>query len=219
MERIRTTIPFRELNPSLQVPILSAAKYGIPLLSSITLNIVCLIPVLSTPTSLMVGFLLSGPIYQCYIVLSLGLLVLPGTGLLPSVFNRVKAKDWFWWSLDIIACTLLLSHGLKFLLHLPRPSGSPSGSVSGHTAFAFGLAWLILETYPRLAPLWFGLAVAIGWSRIETQAHYAYQVPLGAALGATLGWLVSRGWSEGVIVPRCVRHLRIPVLKQRRAEP
>jgi membrane-associated phospholipid phosphatase len=194
------------------------AKLSVPLLSSIALNIVCLMPALSTPTSLLVGFLLSEPIYQFYIALSFGLLLLPGTGLLPSAFHRVKANGWGWWCLDIIVCTVLLSNGLKLLLQLPRPSGSASGSVSGHTAFAFGLAWLILETYPHLAPLWFGLAVAIGWSRIETQAHYAYQVPLGAALGSALGWLVSRGWPEGVLLPRCLRRIKFPILYRSRPE-
>src|SRR4028119_1572162 len=202
----------------MKVQVSLLAKYSLPLLSSVALNLVCLLPALSTPASLLMAFILSGPIYELYIALSVGLLVLPCTGLLPSLFRRGKEKDWFWWSLDIILCTLLVSHGLKLVLRLPRPSGSWTGSVSGHTAFAFGLAWLIMVTYPRLAPIWFGLAVAIGWSRIETKAHYAYQVPLGAALGVILGWLVSRGHPDGVLLPRCLRHFKIPVLKQSRTQ-
>ena len=106
-----------------------------------------------------------------------------------------------WWWLDVIVCNTLAVHLLKFVTHLARPSGSASGFPSGHASFAFALAWLMLQTRPRLAPLWFAGAVAIGWARVEVHAHYPYQVTVGALLGLAVGFWVSRQ-PGGVIVPR-----------------
>lgn len=181
-------------------------EYWLPLLSSIALILLCILPVLPGYDLLRAANILSKDINRLFIVLSLALLLLTGTRIFPSRIAR--SVNTRWWALDIAISTLIISHSLKYLIGLPRPSGSPTGSISGHTMFAFALAWLILETYPRLAPLWFGIAVAIGWSRIETGAHYPYQVPLGAALGILLGWLVAN-LPHGVLFPRLLR-LRNP---------
>jgi len=143
---------------------------------------------------LQIGRFFSGVGYDLYILISL--LVLHGWA---RQWPRRKA---LWWSLDIILCTTLCVHLLKVTTHLPRPSGSPSGFPSGHTTFAFALAGLMLETRPRLAPLWFAFAIAVGWSRVEVHAHYPYQVLVGSVLGFLLSrWIICQ--SGGVLVPRC----------------
>ncbi len=81
---------------------------------------------------------------------------------------------------------------LKRATLLPRPDGDPTGFPSGHTTFSFALAWLLTQTHPKLAPLWYAIAVAIGWSRVEGDAHFPYQVLCGAALGTAIGWVISR---------------------------
>ena len=73
----------------------------------------------------------------------------------------------------------------------PRPDGAPSGLPSGHTTFAFPRAGLLTQAFPRGTPLWFAVAIAIGWSRVEGHAHFPYQVLCGAFLGTAVGWLIS----------------------------
>ncbi len=106
-----------------------------------------------------------------------------------------------WWWLDIILCNTLLVQALKVFTQLTRPSGSPSGFPSGHTSFAFALSWLVLQARPRLAPFWFAFALGIGWSRVEVQAHYPYQVFMGAVMGLLVAHTVARQ-EGGVLVPR-----------------
>ena len=174
-------------------------RYWPHLISGVVLAFMFAIP---TPMSLFwlwLGYFLTEFIYRGYIVVSYLLLILPATPLLRSILPR--STQGIWWALDVSLCTFILSQGLKFLIHWPRPSGSPTGSISGHTAYAIALAWLISVLYPRLGPLWFALAVAIGWSRVEVQAHYAYQIPLGGLLGAFIGWAIIRQ-QQGIILPR-----------------
>lgn len=79
-------------------------------------------------------------------------------------------------------------HGFQLL---PRPSGTDGGFPSGHTAAHVCLAYLLSESCPKLAPFWWLWAALMAWSRVESGAHFAYQVTAGAILGgavcATLG--------------------------------
>lgn len=100
-------------------------------------------------------------------------------------------KRYFWWAGLAALLTPLCVEGLKRLTRLPRPDGDPTGFPSGHTTFAFALAWLLMQAYPRGTALWFGIAIAIGWSRVEGHAHFPYQVLCGAVLGTAVGWGIS----------------------------
>jgi len=153
-------------------------------------------PSLSDPIGQQIGHIVSTPIYLTYLALTLGLLTCSAC--------RSRTHRLAWWALDTTVITFLLVQGLKFATGLPRPSGAPSGFPSGHTTIAFALAWLILAAHPRLSPVWFGVAVAIGWSRMEIHAHFVYQVLTGAVLGSGLGWWVSRH-PKGVLFHRCFR--------------
>ena len=82
-------------------------------------------------------------------------------------FMVIAALLLLWWVGLAAALTPLCVVGLKEATRLPRPNGDPSGFPSGHTTFSFALAWLLMQTYPRAAPVWFGIAAAIGWSRVE----------------------------------------------------
>lgn len=101
---------------------------------------------------------------------------------------RSAHKRLMLWPLAVSIVTPLCVEGLKRITHFPRPDGEPTGFPSGHTTYAFGLAWLLTLAYPRLSPLWFGITVAIGWSRMEGLAHYPYQVLCGGILGTLIGW-------------------------------
>lgn len=171
-------------------------RYWVPLLLLLATVRFVLHPYLYNPNRDSFAYLLSGPIYQAYVLLSVGILLSP-------VMRRRWGRGIGWWALDVCICTFLISQVLKLAFRLPRPTGSLSGFPSGHTMLAFALAWLVSQVQPRLAPLWFALAVAIGWSRVEVNAHFTYQVLCGAALGAALGLLISDR-PKGVLLPRCL---------------
>jgi membrane-associated phospholipid phosphatase len=63
---------------------------------------------------------------------------------------------------------------------------------SGHTCAAFAAAWTLSRYWPRARPLFFGVAAALGYSRVFVGAHYPGDVASGAALGMTLSELVRR---------------------------
>lgn len=63
---------------------------------------------------------------------------------------------------------------------------------SGHTAAAFSGAWVLSTVWPRKAPLFFGLASAVGFSRIYVGAHYPGDVFSGATLGMLIAEAIRR---------------------------
>ncbi|MBC8104032.1 MAG: phosphatase PAP2 family protein [Cytophagales bacterium] len=79
-----------------------------------------------------------------------------------------------------------------------RPSGRDGGFPSGHTAAVCALAYLLTERWPKLAPLWYAAAAAVGWSRWSSGAHYPYQVVAGAILGLTVAVVLAHRFPEPV---------------------
>jgi len=55
---------------------------------------------------------------------------------------------------------------------------------SGHTASSFAAATALAFFYPRAAPLAFGLATAVGVSRVHLGVHF----PSDAAVGGLMGY-------------------------------
>ena len=132
-----------------------------------------------------VGDFASHTLYTSFIVLTAALLLWRGL--------RVRAERYrLWWPPAVGAGSFACVEGLKGLTHLARPDGAPTGFPSGHTTFSFALAWLLSRAYPRLTPLWYGIAVLIGWSRVEGDAHFPYQVLCGAVFGTLVGLAISR---------------------------
>lgn len=122
-----------------------------------------------------------------YIVISLIALLIP-----PAIRAFRKQFDiTIWWAPIAILANVVVEKLGKTLLHLPRPSGARNGFPSGHAMFSFLLAYLIAQKYPKLAPLFYGVAVAISWSRVEGAAHFPYQVLGGALIGTLLGAAIS----------------------------
>jgi undecaprenyl-diphosphatase len=90
----------------------------------------------------------------------------------------------------------LLARALKGVVGVERPSSRyvhPKPLVSpphdhsfpsGHAATSFAAATILTAAVPRLAPVWFLLALAIAYSRIYVGVHYPLDVIGGAALGA-----------------------------------
>jgi membrane-associated phospholipid phosphatase len=95
----------------------------------------------------------------------------------------------------------------KFVLGRPRPSQSLdadgydpfSGQVSfpsGHTALAFALATSLSDDIhrPWATVGLYGMATAVGWSRINDNKHWLSDVAAGALLGITSAKLASGQW-------------------------
>ena len=78
----------------------------------------------------------------------------------------------------------------------PQPYGMripiTSSFPSGHATAAFTAAVFLSDGDPALAPIWFGLAGAVGFSRIYVRMHHASDVVAGAALGLVLGRVLRR---------------------------
>ncbi|HLB20049.1 MAG TPA: phosphatase PAP2 family protein [Gaiellaceae bacterium] len=128
----------------------------------------------------------------------------------------------------LTAATTLAADGASFvvkdLVHRARPFEAhpqihplyvvhSSSFPAGHAATAFAGATLLSYLAPRLAPLFVGLAAAIGFSRIYVGVHYPTDVLAGALIGIVVGaaaigvvLLVEKKWK-----PRAVTGGRQPI--------
>lgn len=70
----------------------------------------------------------------------------------------------------------------------PAPNlDQADGMPSGHSALAFAAATVLAERNALNAPLAYGLAGLMAWSRSETHRHHADQIIIGSALGYLVG--------------------------------
>ncbi len=115
-----------------------------------------------------------------------------GNGTLLLLAFKDATRAWIGFVARVMLTQLALVHLLKFATGpwFRRPSHSPGGFPSGHAAAAFALAFLLSERFPRGAVVWYFLAGAISWSRVEVGDHFAYQVIGGMILGVTTALLL-----------------------------
>lgn len=76
---------------------------------------------------------------------------------------------------------------LPYGMRVPITSSFPSG----HATAAFTAAVFLAED-DILAPLWYGLAGAVAFSRVYVRMHHASDVVAGAAFGLVLGRVLRR---------------------------
>ncbi|MEI6624624.1 MAG: phosphatase PAP2 family protein [Actinomycetes bacterium] len=86
--------------------------------------------------------------------------------------------------------------------HVTMPSSH--SYPSGHTAAAFAFATGVSRIWPSAASVPFGVATAVGYSRVNTGVHFPSDVALGAVLGIGLGVLCGQ-----VVKRRAPAELRI----------
>ncbi len=87
-----------------------------------------------------------------------------------------------------MAATVLLTQGLKAVVHEKRPDGSSNHSFpSGHAAVAFAAASYLDIRYgaqnPGLVPVFYGAAALTALARVEAKKHYLGDVAAGALIG------------------------------------
>ena len=119
--------------------------------------------------------------------------------LVPAYQSRGKAglgKEFLRVAALMLAETIFV-HLLKvitglWLKILSRPSGGWQGFPSGHTSAALVMSYLLTCRYPRLAIVWYAFAGLIAWSRVESGAHFPYQVIGGAIVGISTLFLLER---------------------------
>ncbi len=68
-------------------------------------------------------------------------------------------------------------------LRRPRTSSFPSG----HATSAFCAAALLSDGDERWAPVYYGLALVVAWSRVHVSIHHASDVVAGMAIGSVIG--------------------------------
>ena len=104
---------------------------------------------------------------------------------------------------SVLGATWRVEYPIKAVFRRQRPFidvvramvvGKRPGSwsfPSGHTASAFACAWILSRVWPRRAPLFFGLASTVGFSRVYVGAHYPGDVTSGAFAGCLLAALIN----------------------------
>jgi membrane-associated phospholipid phosphatase len=114
---------------------------------------------------------------------------------LPLVEDGKDGRSHALRAVEATGISVAFSEILKQTIHERRPNGSQDRKSfpSGHATAAFAIATAQSAFHPKQAPLWYGGAALIGWSRVRLNRHHWHDVAAGAALGyLTTRWELSR---------------------------
>lgn len=77
-----------------------------------------------------------------------------------------------------------VTYGLKYAVNTERPNGKDGSFPSAHTSITFASAEFIRKHYGwGWSTPAFAAATFVGWSRVETDDHWWYDVAAGAVIG------------------------------------
>ena len=99
--------------------------------------------------------------------------------------------------------TLGTTYALKLVVDKERPDGGKMSFPSGHTSSAFSGASFIQRRYGwKYGMPAYAAALFVGWSRIDSDAHYVEDVVAGAAIGIAFSAIFTTPFDTGIaIVP------------------
>lgn len=120
-------------------------------------------------------------------------------------FREEKKNHWFFAPILFagVVSWFLVEFILKPVIARPRPSDllSDFSFPSGHATIAFAMAVVLSSVEPKWRRWFYGLAIAISFTRIYLGVHYPLDVLAGALLGFGIGkvtlWLNSMHGSSG----------------------
>ncbi len=105
--------------------------------------------------------------------------------------------------------TLGTVQGLKYAVDTERPDGTARSFPSGHTAAAFaGASYLHYRYGWKWGLPTYVAAAVVGYSRIEADKHYWYDVVAGAAIANIVAYVMTDTYDESVII--------VPILDMRK---
>jgi undecaprenyl-diphosphatase len=106
---------------------------------------------------------------------------------------------------SLVGATLIVEYPLKALFRRRRPfsatlravalGGKPGAGMSfpsGDAASSFAGAWVLSTVWPRLAPIFLGLASGLSLNRVYVGVHRPSDVASGALCGVLLAELIRR---------------------------
>lgn len=127
-----------------------------------------------------------------------------GTAL-ARLFGKGGTRRAYGMALEAVGDAATLTGSLKYLTGRKRPDQADSsrdfdGPVSGfesfpsgHTSAGFAVATVLAKEKPKRKWLYYGLATAIGWSRMAQNDHWFSDVFAGATIGVYSGRKAVRG--------------------------
>ena len=113
-----------------------------------------------------------------------------GISLLKDDMEGAKQLGYTWGS------TALTTVALKYSLDTTRPNGKKHSMPSGHTSAAFsGAGYLHMRYGWEYGVPAYLAAAAVGWSRVEADAHYWRDVIVGAGIGIGFSYLFTERYT------------------------
>jgi membrane-associated phospholipid phosphatase len=104
---------------------------------------------------------------------------------------------------EAFALAEIVTQGLKYTVRETRPNGGTMSFPSGHASSAFcGAAFLDMRYGEAWGVPAYVLAALTGWSRIESDNHYPWDVAAGAIIGVASNLIFTRRHIDNVkLVP------------------
>ncbi|NWF56329.1 MAG: phosphatase PAP2 family protein [Syntrophaceae bacterium] len=115
-----------------------------------------------------------------------GLVFLVFIGLTLAITDPFSSRFLKEWVGRIRPCQVL--SGVRLLTDCNTSYSFPSS----HAVNIFAAAYFLAQPFKKLAPILFGIAAIVGYSRIYIGIHYPLDVIGGAAIGLLIAWPIRR---------------------------
>jgi undecaprenyl-diphosphatase len=115
-----------------------------------------------------------------------GLIFLLFTGLTLTITDQLSSQV-----LKEIIGRVRPCHVLENV-HMLTDCNTSYSFPSSHAVNIFAAAWFLAQPLGRAAPVFFGIAVIVAYSRVYIGIHYPFDVMGGAAIGLLIAWPLRR---------------------------